>query len=36
MELPSYLKNGKYYYTFRLDMNYNFVLVSKTYEDKYQ
>ena len=35
MELPSYLKNGKYYYTFRLDMNYNFVLVSKTYEDQY-
>lgn len=35
MELPKYLKNGKYYYTFRLDMNYNFILVSKKYEDEY-
>ncbi len=35
MELPSYLKSGIYYYTFRLDMNYNYVLVSKTYESKY-
>ncbi len=35
MALPEYLKNGLYYYTFRLDMNYNYVLVSKTYESKY-
>jgi len=34
-EIPSYLKNGTYFYTFRLDMNYNFVFVSKTYEDLY-
>lgn len=34
-EIPSYMKNGTYFYTFRLDMNYNFVLVSKTYEDLY-
>lgn len=32
VELPDYLKSGTYYYTFRLDMNYNFILVSKTYE----
>lgn len=35
MELPDYLKDGTYYYTFRLDMNYNYVLISKTYESKY-
>ena len=35
MNLPSYLKSGTYLYTFRLDMNYNYVLVSKTYESKY-
>lgn len=35
MSLPEYLKSGTYYYTFRLDMNYNYVLVSKTYESKY-
>ena len=35
MELPDYLKSGTYYYTFRLDMNYNYVLISKTYESKY-
>ena len=35
MVLPDYLKSGKYYYTFRLDMNYNYVLVSKEYEEKY-
>lgn len=34
-EKPDYLKNGIYVYTFRLDMNYNYVLTSKTYEDKY-
>ena len=35
IELPPYLKNGYYYYVFRLDLNYNYVLVSKTYESKY-
>ena len=28
-ELPEYLKSGMYYYTFKLDMNYNFILLSK-------
>ena len=36
MNLPEYLKSGTYIYTFRLDMNYNYVLVSKTYENKYE
>lgn len=35
MELPEYLKSGYYYYVFRLDLNYNYVLVSKTYQSKY-
>ena len=35
MNLPETLKSGFYYYTFRLDMNYNYVLVSKTYKSKY-
>ena len=35
MELPSYLKSGTYRYTFRLDMNYNYILISKAYESKY-
>lgn len=35
MALPEYLKSGLYYYTFRLDMNYNYVLVSKEYKSKY-
>ena len=35
LKLPDYLKDGTYYYTFRLDMNYNYVLISKTYESKY-
>jgi hypothetical protein len=35
MNLPSYLKDGIYRYTFRLDINYNYVLISKTYESKY-
>ena len=35
LALPDYLKSGNYYYTFRLDMNYNYVLVNKTYESKY-
>ena len=34
-DLPESLKSGTYYYTFRLDMNYNYVLFSKTYENKY-
>ena len=35
LSLPESLKSGTYYYTFHLDMNYNYVLVSKTYESKY-
>ena len=35
MTLPDSLKSGYYYYTFRLDMNYNYVFVSKTYKSKY-
>ena len=35
VSVPASLKSGIYYYTFRLDMNYNYVLVSKTYESKY-
>lgn len=35
MHLPDYLKSGDYYYTFKLDMNYNYVLVSKTYNSRY-
>lgn len=35
MELPDYLKSGNYIYTFRLDVNYNYVLVSKLYDSKY-
>ena len=35
MHLPDYLVSGTYYYTFRLDMNYHYVLVSKVYHDKY-
>ena len=35
LQLPDYLKSGTYYYTFRLDMNFNYVLISKTYESKY-
>ena len=35
MTLPDTLKSGTYYYTFRLDMNYNYVFVSKTYKSKY-
>ena len=34
--LPSYLVSGTYYYTFRVDMNYNFVLISKQYDQKYE
>lgn len=35
LSLPEYLKSGTYYYTFRLDINYNWVLISKTYYEKY-
>ena len=35
LTLPSYLKSGTYKYVFRLDQNYNYVLVSKTFESKY-
>ena len=35
MELPASLQSGTYIYVFRLDINYNYVLVSKTYESKY-
>ena len=35
MELPETLVSGTYNYTFRLDKNFNYVLVSKTYENKY-
>lgn len=35
VEVPEMLKSGIYYYTFRLDMNYNYVFVSKTYKTKY-
>ena len=35
MSLPAFLKSGYYYYTFRLDLNYNYVLVSKEYQSKY-
>lgn len=35
-EVADYLKSGYYYYNFRLDMNYNYVLVSRTYEPNYK
>lgn len=35
LALPDSLKSGLYHYIFRLDMNYNYVLVDKTYESKY-
>lgn len=35
LALPDSLKSGYYYYTFRLDLNYNYVLVNRTYESKY-
>ncbi len=35
MPLPDYLKSGTYKYTFRLDMNYNYVFLDKRYEEKY-
>jgi len=35
MYLPDSLKSGYYHYTFKLDVNYNYVLISKTYESKH-
>ena len=35
MALPDFLKSGIYKYTFRLDMNYNYVFVDKIYEERY-
>lgn len=35
MYLPDELKSGYYYYTFKLDTNYNYILISKTYEAKH-
>ena len=35
MTLPDFLKSGIYKYTFRLDMNYNYVFVDKIYEERY-
>lgn len=34
-DLPVELKSGTYRYTFRLDMNYNYVLIDKSYEEQY-
>ncbi len=34
-EVPKSLKSGRYHYIFRLDMNYNYVLINKTYESEY-
>ena len=36
MTLPDFLKSGKYIYTFRLDMNYNYIFISKEYQGKYK
>lgn len=33
--VPDYLKSGDYIYLFRLDKNYNYVLISKSYVQKY-
>ena len=35
LTLPNYLISGIYHYTFRLDLNYNYVLINKSYEEKY-
>ena len=35
MNLPDYLKSGDYNYIFRLDMNYNYVLIEKSFVNKY-
>lgn len=34
-DVPKHLRSGKYTYTFKLDMNYNYVLVDRTFEPKY-
>ena len=33
-DIPEYLKNGEYTYTFRLDKNYNYIFVSKELTDE--
>lgn len=33
--VPEYLKSGTYVHTFKLDTNYNYVYVSKEYQEKY-
>ena len=35
-DIPEYLKSGLYKYIFRLDMNYNYVLIDKYYYDQYE
>ena len=35
INVPEYLKNGYYFYNFRLDMNYNYVFVNRIYQSKY-
>ena len=35
LTLPNYLISGIYHYTFRLDLNYNYVLINKSFEPKY-
>ena len=32
MNLPEYLKSGIYHYIFRLDMNYNYIIIDKVYK----
>lgn len=34
-DIPDKLKSGIYHYIFRLDMNYNYVLIDKSYEENY-
>lgn len=36
MKVPDTLKNGTYIHTFKLDANYNYVYVSKEYQEKYE
>lgn len=36
MKVPETLKSGIYIYTFKLDANYNYVYVSKEFEEKYE
>ncbi len=35
-EIPEYLKNGQYIYTFKLDLNYNYIYVNKEYVEKFE